>query len=134
MKTILSNTQQQFLTKYKKDQYLKKTFYLTGGTALAEYYLHHRLSEDLDFFCQNQFNIDYVDLYFLLKKYQLKNIRVDVEAKFGFVFDDITIGALFMRVEKARIIPKMIKPLTIDELIIFFKNQAANLKNNIFDN
>ncbi|MFH1233514.1 MAG: nucleotidyl transferase AbiEii/AbiGii toxin family protein [Patescibacteria group bacterium] len=25
-------------------------FYLTGGTALAEFYLHHRLSEDLIFF------------------------------------------------------------------------------------
>jgi predicted nucleotidyltransferase component of viral defense system len=28
-------------------------FYLLGGTALAKYYLHHRLSEDLDFFTQN---------------------------------------------------------------------------------
>ena len=26
-------------------------FYLTGGTALAEYYLGHRLSYDLDFYC-----------------------------------------------------------------------------------
>jgi len=26
-------------------------FYLTGGTALAAYYLRHRLSDDLDFFC-----------------------------------------------------------------------------------
>ncbi len=25
-------------------------FFLTGGTALAEYYLHHRLSEDIDLF------------------------------------------------------------------------------------
>lgn len=28
-------------------------FYLLGGTALAKYYLHHRLSEDLDFFTQD---------------------------------------------------------------------------------
>lgn len=28
-------------------------FYLTGGTALAEYYLGHRLSYDLDFFTVN---------------------------------------------------------------------------------
>lgn len=26
-------------------------FYLTGGTALSRYYLHHRYSDDLDFFC-----------------------------------------------------------------------------------
>lgn len=29
-------------------------FYLTGGTALSRYYLHHRYSEDLDFFCHDQ--------------------------------------------------------------------------------
>ncbi|KKT28320.1 MAG: hypothetical protein UX43_C0014G0007 [Candidatus Giovannonibacteria bacterium GW2011_GWB1_46_20] len=28
-------------------------FYLTGGTALAAYYLNHRVSDDLDFFVQN---------------------------------------------------------------------------------
>jgi len=27
-------------------------FYLTGGTALSAFYLHHRLSEDLDFFTE----------------------------------------------------------------------------------
>lgn len=27
-----------------------RQYYFSGGTALAEYYLHHRLSEDLDFF------------------------------------------------------------------------------------
>jgi len=29
-----------------------KYLYLTGGTALARFYLNHRLSEDLDFFIQ----------------------------------------------------------------------------------
>jgi predicted nucleotidyltransferase component of viral defense system len=33
---------------------LSKNYYLTGGTALSEYYLHHRLSEDLDFFSENE--------------------------------------------------------------------------------
>jgi len=27
------------------------SFYLTGGTALSRCYLHHRYSDDLDFFC-----------------------------------------------------------------------------------
>ncbi len=31
---------------------LLKDFYLTGGTALAAFYLQHRLSEDLDFFTE----------------------------------------------------------------------------------
>ena len=35
-----------------KDQL--SVFYLTGGTALSRYYLNHRYSEDLDFFCHEQ--------------------------------------------------------------------------------
>lgn len=31
-------------------------FYFTGGTALAHYYLQHRLSEDLDFFSESEFD------------------------------------------------------------------------------
>lgn len=31
-------------------------FYLTGGTALAGYYLHHRMSDDLDFFSFSDFD------------------------------------------------------------------------------
>ena len=46
---LLTNLQKEFLSVFSglSDQ---KQFYLTGGTALAEYYLGHRLSFDLDFF------------------------------------------------------------------------------------
>lgn len=33
---------------------LTKRFYLTGGTALAEFYLQHRLSEDIDLFTEKE--------------------------------------------------------------------------------
>lgn len=48
--SILTKEQRDFLTCLAGEEYLREHFYLTGGTALAEYYLHHRLSEDLDFF------------------------------------------------------------------------------------
>jgi len=35
---------------------LKTPFYLTGGTALSRCYLHHRYSDDLDFFVNNELN------------------------------------------------------------------------------
>jgi len=35
---------------------LKTSFYLTGGTALSRCYLHHRYSDDLDFFVNNELN------------------------------------------------------------------------------
>lgn len=33
---------------------ITSNFYLTGGTALSEFYLHHRISEDLDFFSERK--------------------------------------------------------------------------------
>ncbi len=46
---ILSEFQKAFLQLFASlpDQ---ERFYLAGGTALAEYYLGHRLSNDLDLF------------------------------------------------------------------------------------
>lgn len=51
-KTVLTLTQRQILQILSKDKVFVNNFYLTGGTALSEFYLHHRLSEDLDFFSQ----------------------------------------------------------------------------------
>lgn len=38
------------------DKFITDTFFLTGGTALAEFYFQHRLSEDLDFFSESEVN------------------------------------------------------------------------------
>ncbi|MBI2029952.1 nucleotidyl transferase AbiEii/AbiGii toxin family protein [Candidatus Gottesmanbacteria bacterium] len=45
--------QEQFLDLVSKNPYLVKKFYLTGGTALAVFYLHHRESQDLDLFSES---------------------------------------------------------------------------------
>jgi len=51
-KTILTPKQSQFLELISHNPGITKNFYLTGGTALSEFYLHHRLSEDIDLFCE----------------------------------------------------------------------------------
>lgn len=56
-KTILTNTQRLTLQTLSYDPIVSAQFYLTGGTALAEFYLQHRLSEDLDFFSQQEIDI-----------------------------------------------------------------------------
>ena len=53
-KTILSKNQQKLLKIIGNNKSICRYFYLTGGTALAEFYLHHRLSEDLDFFSEEE--------------------------------------------------------------------------------
>lgn len=57
IETILSKNQQKFLKLFDEEKSLFKKFYLTGGTALAEFYLKHRYSEDLDFFNEEEFSL-----------------------------------------------------------------------------
>lgn len=53
-KEILTLQQRKFLEFLSQEGYICKNFYFTGGTALAVFYLHHRLSEDLDFFNEKE--------------------------------------------------------------------------------
>lgn len=55
-KITLTPKQQIIFDEFKKSRFLKQNFYFTGGTALSAVYLHHRLSEDLDFFSQEKFD------------------------------------------------------------------------------
>src|SRR3972149_338547 len=57
-------------------------FYFTEGTALAEYYLHHRLSEDLDFFSEAE--IDHLWLTTLAKKIKSSIGAKTVDAQQSF--------------------------------------------------
>ena len=50
--SVLTPHQRKFLKIIGQEKYFSAKFYLTGGTALAEFYLKHRLSEDLDFFTE----------------------------------------------------------------------------------
>ncbi|MDO8517982.1 MAG: nucleotidyl transferase AbiEii/AbiGii toxin family protein [bacterium] len=56
--TILSANQQRVLDELTHESTITGAFYLSGGTALAEYYLHHRYSEDLDFFSPDEFTVE----------------------------------------------------------------------------
>lgn len=51
--TILTPKQNKFLKSFF-NSYLGQKFFLSGGTALAEFYLKHRLSQDLDLFTLDQ--------------------------------------------------------------------------------
>lgn len=52
--SILTPLQRKVLTSFFQNDLGKSGYYLTGGTALAEFYLHHRYSDDLDFFTRKQ--------------------------------------------------------------------------------
>lgn len=52
--TILTPKQLKFLELAQNESQITKRFYLTGGTALSEFYLHHRFSVDIDLFCEKE--------------------------------------------------------------------------------
>lgn len=52
--TVLAPHQFDFLEYVQKETNLTTRYYLTGGTALAAFYLKHRYSEDIDFFSQHE--------------------------------------------------------------------------------
>lgn len=56
-KKILTDLQSKVLKYFFSNKDLAKYFYLTGGTALAAFYLQHRYSDDLDFFTHS------IDIY-----------------------------------------------------------------------
>lgn len=81
--TILTSSQRQILAILAKDKIFSKHFYLSGGTALSEYYLHHRISEDLDFFSEDE--IDKIWLNSLAKKIKqtIGFKKLDIEESFN---------------------------------------------------
>lgn len=195
---------------FSKNLKLTKQFYFTGGTALSAFYLHHRESEDLDFFSDTEFtneevekfiekvakskrfeirftprertmifelvkagkvqikvdfayypytrikrgikvntvNIDskqdiatnklhtitsrtevkdFVDLYFLLKEFTFWDLFYGVKEKFKIELDLFWLGADFLKVESFKYLPKMLKPLKLEDLQNFFRERAKKI-------
>jgi len=76
---ILTESQAAFLRNFGKDKLLAKSFYLTGGTALAEFYLGHRLSEDLDFFSEKEFDLLALGVFLKKAKGVLGFTKIDFQ-------------------------------------------------------
>ena len=206
--SILTPAQKKVLELLGNHAILAPQFYLSGGTALAEYYLKHWYSDDLDFFTdekdfpqleieqfardvqitlgaasfeyrrlydrrmfffalgQEELKIeftfypfphlenptihnsvaidslsditagkfmalmdrtepkDFVDFYFLMRYKDITTLRIQelVEKKFGMHIDPVTVGSEFAKVRNISHLPRMIQPLTIEELKAFFSS------------
>ena len=82
-KNILSKNQKDILAIISKDKLICDNFYLTGGTALAEFYLHHRLSEDLDFFSENEFESQGISIFLEKIKNKAKIKKIEYQQSFN---------------------------------------------------
>lgn len=70
---------------------------------------------------------DFVDLYFLLQKFSVWDLIEAVRIKFKMELEPLLLGADFLKVEDFDYLPRMIKPLKLDELKIFYRRLAKEL-------
>lgn len=80
--SILDNFQKESLAVFCKTTLAKK-FYLAGGTALSEFYFHHRKSEDLDFFTEEELEIKELERFVNLIGKKIPLEKVEYQHGFG---------------------------------------------------
>jgi len=208
--TVLTKPQRIVLDQISKSQYIIDNFYFTGGTVLSEFYLHHRFSDDLDFFTEKQYlqqeimnlisticaqykweytaeiieslyifyihidnkNIlkvdfshyphqriekgilynqlqvdslmdiainklttiqqrsqikDFVDCYYLFEKFSIWDLIEGATIKFGLKIDPWVLSADLLNIDSFELMPKMIKPLTLEKLQHYFHSLAKKM-------
>ncbi len=80
----LSFRQKQFLAVVLQTDEILKNFYLSGGTALSSWYLHHRESYDLDFFSDQPFNGEKITHWIKQNEEKLEYRSLVINDDFGF--------------------------------------------------
>ena len=118
---------------------------------MAEYYLQHRKSEDLDFFTQVEslYDIavdkaqtisvrprsrDFVDLFFILQKkkdWNFRDLSRKSQEKFEIVVDPLQLGENLLMVRQLADLPIMLKKIDLKAMKEFFLAEARKLKTEI---
>lgn len=93
---ILTKDQIALLKAFGRNSAVSKQFYLSGGTALAGFYLHHRYSEDLDFFSEQEVDFLAIQTFFHKLKSTLGIKKIDFQQSFNrnLFFLNLTSGIL----------------------------------------
>lgn len=75
---------------------------------------------------------DFADLFFILQERKLEDVRQDVEKKFEIKISSIFLGGELAKARRIEVLPKMVKPLSVDELKIYFERVIRGLEQSIF--
>ena len=109
---------------YYPYKHLEKTEFLNGLAidSLVDIAVNKLLS-----ISQRTVSKDYVDLYYLLKKYTIWDLRTGVEQKFHIDIEPVYAASLFGKAKELTTLPIMKKTLKLEVLQKFFKDQAVTL-------
>jgi len=129
--SILTPLQRRALASFFQSGLGDRGYYLTGGTALAEFYLHHRFSDDLDFFTRKQDPMGQ-DFRYILDLAPSLGLTITSKnpksAEHLIVFVSADNGRDNLKIEFARDVPAQIAQPTIHDGIIVdsFEDIATN--------
>jgi len=70
---------------------------------------------------------DFVDLYFLLKKFTAWDLMAGAKIKFRMEIEPYLVAVDYLKVDKFENLPIMLKPLTLNQLKNFYKDLAKKL-------
>lgn len=70
---------------------------------------------------------DFVDLYFLLKRLSLWDLIHGAKKKFNLEVNPFLLASDFLKIIDFIYLPRMILPVTLDELRIFYEKRAKEL-------
>ena len=70
---------------------------------------------------------DFVDLYYLLQKFSIWDLREAVKVKFKVEVESLLLASDFLKIEDFDYLPMMIKPLRLGVIKSFFRQQAKVL-------
>ncbi len=131
--SILTHRQIALLARIGRNDFIVSNFYLTGGTALASFYLKHRYSEDLDFFSELEFDLLPLDVFFkeITKEFNIKKIDFQQSYNrnlFFLHFDEEIIKLEFTFFPFPRIEPSELeKGVQIDSLLDIAVNKLFTI-------
>ena len=135
-KSILSSLQLKLLNIFASQLSIRKNFYLSGGTALAEYYIHHRFSEDLDFFSFKEVSPMAIQIFIKESAKKAGAIRIDFQQSFNrnlvfLHFDSAIVKTEFTYYPFTQLEPtKEINGLQVDSLIDIAVNKTFTIYQN----
>ena len=134
--SILSENQKRLITVLSREKSVCDNFYLTGGTALAEFYFEHRRSEDLDFFSETEFEVSAISVLLrqIQKAARVKSFRYEQNFNRNLFFLELENDTIkteftyfpFPRIEKK----KKIGDLYVDSLIDIAVNKVFTIYQN----
>lgn len=128
---VLTHLQETVLTTMFAKGLGELGFYLTGGTALSEFYLQHRYSDDLDFFTRKSDQLEthfrsFRELFISLGLFVSHQMVSDTKAQFFVSSEEQKDSTL--KIEFARDVPAMMAPPLIKEQVVVdsFEDIAVN--------